>query len=65
MFRRKKKAAQPVIPPVHVEIKKGYYDLPREEQRAFLEALLGRMSPNEEVRQRSTQAMRRWTDQGK
>lgn len=65
MFRRKKKATQPVSPPVHVEITKSYYDMTFDEQRAFLRGLLGRMSPNEEVRKKSTEAMREWTDQGK
>lgn len=40
-----------------VSIDNGYYDLNPDEKREFLRSLLGTMSPNQEVRDRSaTQA---------
>ena len=37
----------------HVTITRGYYDLDREQRRAFLRELLNGMSPNEDVRKSS------------
>ena len=37
----------------HVTVPSGYYDLDREQRRAFLRSLLNGMSPNEGVRKSS------------
>lgn len=37
----------------HVTIPQGYYDMDREQRRAFLRSLLNGMSPNESVRKSS------------
>lgn len=39
----------------HVTISQGYYDMDREQRRAFLRSLLNGMSPNESVRKSSKQ----------
>ena len=37
----------------HVTVPSGYFDMDREQRRAFLRSLLNGMSPNEEVRKSS------------
>ena len=37
----------------HVTVPSGYFDLDREQRRAFLRSLLNGMSPNEDVRKSS------------
>ena len=37
----------------HVAVPLGYFDLDREQRRAFLRSLLNGMSPNEDVRKSS------------
>lgn len=57
MFKRKtQKGTTPVIPPRVVEIGMGYYDLPQEERRAFLENLVNTLSPNGDVRKKAMEA---------
>ena len=47
----------------HVTVPSGYFDLDREQRRAFLRELLNGMSPNEDVR-KSSQKTDGTTQQG-
>ena len=47
----------------HVTVPSGYFDMDREQRRAFLRSLLNGMSPNEEVR-KSSQKTDGTTQQG-
>ena len=47
----------------HVTVPGGYFDLDREQRRAFLRSILNGMSPNEEVR-KSSQKTDDTTNQG-
>jgi hypothetical protein len=48
-----------------VSIDNGYYDLEPDEKREFLRSLLGTMSPNQEVRDRSKTQSKKFRDKFK
>lgn len=53
----------PVVPPRVVNIDRGYFDLPRAEQRALLRNLLRSLSPDEDVRKKAREEAERQRDQ--
>lgn len=58
-----KPTTTPPIPPRVVSIKQGFYDLPREERRAFLRNLIESLNPDEEVRKKAHEESKRWRNQ--
>jgi len=53
----------PVVPPRVVNIDRGYFGLPRAEQRAFLRNLIESLSPDEDVRKKAREEAERRRNQ--